>query len=858
MSKIYFAQRYIKEILTYKEHIKRNTIIQIVIATLAFILLMRIYPFSVVQKHTDSKPQTFDMSNYIEIAEDVFTSNDKRLQTVSPTNSHLYKLKLYMGAVLSSTGADDTVMFVMYDDSFTSIYSEEYNVSKIAHDGYLSVMPDIDVETGRLYYYEIIVPSDCSAQIWLPTASRGELNQPENGALFVDGIVNNDICLVAEFDYLVGLSFIECIVLYVLIIAVTLVLYLLVMAFLIFYDREYSAHSRLIVKHLKILLSVILIAAGIFVIFFSVILNKFGSPVLDRIVYLIAVVSGLMFGLVAIWRSDYYLKAKKESSRSLMWENYIQTVCFGLLFYALCQYVNAYWEYYHMINTRWMLIFLSIAFLMILKARNFINKYSVAWLILGWGCSAVYCHGFKNDGYDFLMARLTCGVIVSWGLFVLNLVLVIVKSGIVGKISAGGIRMYIVKHKLSSIYFMLWVLFAILMYVYRYEKVWVFTATLPFAALLFVRLTPQAKSRFLKNFTNGILLSFALVTFFCLLHRPHHYWRLYRYAGIFHTVACMGVYLAMVFAAAVGKLYGRLKDRKNIIIRCLYEYFIAGCVSGFIILTMSRTAFVTAAVVMIAVLVLSIIAYKKKLKRVMQELSVFVVSAIACFFIMFSAVRMIPAVVNDPVRYDIELQDDSFMICKGDPIDSDKYITIGRFFDMLFGRFKSESDDDIQAGVYISNEETVAYIGNDIATFNMENMENTDVSETSVEASNDISNGRFEIFKAYISNLGLQGHPGMEATSQEGIVYGHAHNSYLQISYNFGIIAGVAFLAMIIIALFRGADMIIKQGRKHSIYFVPFALVVAFSVVSLTEWAFHPCIPVGFAFMLVQVVLIKE
>jgi hypothetical protein len=63
---------------------------------------------------------------------------------------------------------------------------------------------------------------------------------------------------------------------------------------------------------------------------------------------------------------------------------------------------------------------------------------------------------------------------------------------------------------------------------------------------------------------------------------------------------------------------------------------------------------------------------------------------------------------------------------------------------------------------------------------------------------------------------------------------------------------------MIIIALFRGADMIIKQGRKHSIYFVPFALVVAFSVVSLTEWAFHPCIPVGFAFMLVQVVLIKE
>ena len=101
------------------------------------------------------------------------------------------------------------------------------------------------------------------------------------------------------------------------------------------------------------------------------------------------------------------------------------------------------------------------------------------------------------------------------------------------------------------------------MYAYRYEKVWVFTATLPFAAFLFSPNTLASNCRFLKNFSNGILLSFALVTFFCLAHRPHHYWMLYRYGGIFHTVACTGMYLAVVFGTALAKLYGKLKDTEE-------------------------------------------------------------------------------------------------------------------------------------------------------------------------------------------------------------------------------------------------------------------------------------------------------
>jgi O-antigen ligase len=80
----------------------------------------------------------------------------------------------------------------------------------------------------------------------------------------------------------------------------------------------------------------------------------------------------------------------------------------------------------------------------------------------------------------------------------------------------------------------------------------------------------------------------------------------------------------------------------------------------------------------------------------------------------------------------------------------------------------------------------------------------------------------------------------------------------LQVFYNFGIIAGVVFVALYVITLVKSTNIVIKQGRKYTIYFVPFALIVAFGFISLTEWAFHPCIPAGFCFLLMQAILIKD
>jgi hypothetical protein len=848
---------FVKGILSDKGHVKRNTIIQIIIATIAFILLARIYPFSVVESHITSKQQAFKASELKGLSGDAFTNTDKKLQTVYFTNNHLYQVKLYMTVEMpDKVSSRQYVTFRVYDENFSCISSEEISLFKIARQGYLKATPSIDVETEKPYYYEIIVPDESEAYIELPVAPKTALGQSENSALFIDGIYNDEICLIADFDYSKPLSVMGIVFRYIIIIAIAMLIYAGIIYCLQLYDERFSDHNAQIKKIAKTISSIVTVLLGVYVIINSVILNKFGSPVLDRGVYFVAVVVGVLWILGALWLSNHYPKAKRDYTRPLIWKNYIQTVSFGFLFYALCQYVNADREFYHMTNTRWMLIFLAVAFLMILSGSIIANRFSTVWLVLGWICSAVYCNGFKENDNDFLLARLTCGVIVAWGLLIINIIISYKKQSIRYKISLMSIKSYVLRHKPQTVFAGLWIVFVALMYVYRFEKVWVFTATLPFMALLFIKLTPQIKSRFLKNFTNGIILSFGLVILFCLIHRPHFYWRLYRYGGIFHTVACTGMYLAMVFAALIGKLYGRLKDRKNMFLRCYYEFFLLGCVVGYIILTMSRTAFLTTAVCFILVSMLAAVTYKKKIKRVCQEFVMLVATVVLCFPMVFSAVRMIPALINDPVIYDLEYHDEDWVIDIGEPIYSDNYMTVERFFTVLLGRFITEEESE-EASIYIQGESLLAFTGQNI--INMSNMPFEDEDEIDdTKEQNDISNGRFKIFLDYIKATEFKGHPSMGPVEKDDVEYSHAHNSYLQVFYNFGIIAGIVFLMICVVSLGRSVDIVVKQGRKYSIYFVPFALIVSFGLISFTEWVFHPCIPIGFCFLLMQAVLIKD
>ncbi len=850
------------------EHIKRNAVVQILIVTIAFIMLMRVFPQGAVQNHKISRQKAYNTSARETLQGDPFTMNDKKLQMVYFSQEHLYSVRLYMVcSVPEKSSRSDFVLFRLYDENFSCIYEEQRCCGDIEDDGYLTATPDVDVELDRAYYYEMLVPEDCGGVFELPVADRGALGQTENSTLYIDGIINDNVALIADFDYAKALTAFGVLLYYAMILAAATIVYIAAAVVLYLYDIYLTQYQQTIIRSARIAASAAVGGAALFLLVFSVVLNRFGGGVADRMFFAVAIAVGAAWLLLAIWLRDRYPMPQRGTrltagrKLSLIWRNYIQTVSFGLLFYALCQYVNADREYYHYTNTRWMLIFLAAAFLMMYSERQFLNILSALWLIVSVIGSVLYCRGFEQGTNERELAVLTCAVVVSWGLLILNIM----------RAWYQGLRQRQYRFQRPAtfqlVYGCLWIVFSALMYFYQFEKIWVYTATLPFVTMFFLRFTPASKSRFLKNFTNGILLSFGLVALFCFVHRPHHYWMLYRYGGIFHTVACTGMYLAVVFGAAAGKLFGTLKASEQMIVCCPFECFLVCVTAGYIFLTMSRTAYLSAFVTAALVVALAAFAFHKPASNVWKEIGILSLMALLSFPLVFSAVRMIPAVINEPIRYDLEHQDRGFMVYRGDPIDSDKYMTVPRFFSTLFGRFQKEEvitdeedgEEEARGGAVVQ-EQYLVYTGADFAGMDVRTAKGDDSGDdeedNEEEAQDDISNGRFNIFMDYVKALSFSGHEKMALVNEDGKEHVHAHNSYLQVAYNFGMIAGVVFLVICAISLWRSIRLVMTQGETFGIYIVVFALIIVFGLISVTEWAFHPCIPAGFCFLLMQPLLI--
>ena len=812
-------------------YIRRNTIIQIVIVSIAFLMLIQVWPCNLVKIYHSSKQQA--VTNDKELSGEAFTNADKKLQTVTFTRNHIDQMKMYL--TCSSYQEGDMVLFRLYNEDFSCIYEQEYACSRLAKNHVLVATPDMDVDTEHPYYYEVIVPEEVSAVLEIAYADNSLLSQTENGALYIDGIIDESNSLITDYRYSRSLSVIGIILCDVLIIVWAVLCYVgifWVLERLDEYLPEIIRYGRWIATGFGGMFAIV-------VFILAVIRNVFGGEAADRIVYTIGILVGLGWYMCAIWIPREQRKPSRlapEAQISLIWRNYIQVVSFGFLFYALCMYVNADREYYHYTNTRWMLIFLGIAFLMIRSEKELLHLPVYIWTAVSIVGACIYCYGYTDPQEQYL-ARLTAAVVIVWGNVIINALLQCRK------------QMWKTIHKP---FVLLWLIFGILMVVNRYGKTWPFTATLPFAVLLLYNLSTAQKSRLLKNFTNGLILSFGLVVLFSLHHRPYHYWVLYRYNMAFHTVACTGMYLSTVFAAIIGRIYGKWKTNDistHWLKNSMGELFTLAIVFEFIIFTMSRTAILTISITFIFVFILRELVYRIQLKKLAVEFGTICLTFILTFPLAYSALRIVPAVVDDPIRYGLEPQDNSYMICKGDSINSDKYMNIERFIGLFFNRMDFGQSQGL--GVQPLKDELLVYLGNGYIPFSASALESNDT----MQDSNDVSNGRFEIFMTYIGQLNLKGHDKMTA---EGTDYAHAHNSYIQVAYDFGIIAGGVFLVLCIYTLIQSALLFKRQDNKYSIFMVPFALIINFGFMSVTEWAFHPCISSGFCFLFVQMLLMQE
>ena len=316
--------------------IRRNTIIQIVIVSLAIFLLIRVWPCNLVKSHSTSKQQA--VRNYKELSGETFTSADKKLQTVKFTENHIGSITLYLSC--TSYQAGDKVLFRLYDEGFSCIYEEEYACSKIEKNYAMKVTPDLDVDTAADYYYEVLIPEEESTVLKLAVADNSLLSQQENGPLYIDGIINESSSLIADFEYTQKLSVFAVILYDILILAFSAACYFGILYLLERFEEylpELLRYGRWIATGFGGMFAIV-------VFILTVLHNSFGGEIADRVVYTLGILAGTAWYMYALWIPKDRRKPSRltqERQISLIWRNYIQTIAFGLLFYALCMYVIA-------------------------------------------------------------------------------------------------------------------------------------------------------------------------------------------------------------------------------------------------------------------------------------------------------------------------------------------------------------------------------------------------------------------------------------------------------------------------------------------------------------------------------------
>jgi hypothetical protein len=331
------------------------------------------------------------------------------------------------------------------------------------------------------------------------------------------------------------------------------------------------------------------------------------------------------------------------------------------------------------------------------------------------------------------------------------------------------------------------------------------------------------------------------------------------------------------------------------------EFILFGFVSAYMIFTISRTSYLACVVMIMCMLALMSTDCKKgRLKYLGIQIGTMILAVVLCFPSAFALQRMFPAIVARPKKFLVETG--NFGLYGGGQPDNHLYMNIERFVDLFAEKilnvdimdynypeddknFNSEgystvgengvplTEDQSRAMVYslpeiVASKQTSPEIkeylmetgGNELferrrleeeaaaAQAEASGEESTEAPEETNEEQEDqttgdgieeFSNGRITIFKSYLQQMNLFGHDEMGAVLPSGEIAVHAHNTYIQVMYDNGILSGIVFLLVMAFAFFGGAAYYIKHRDDVPGAILPFAMTVGFGVAAISEWVFQ-------------------
>jgi len=181
-----------------------------------------------------------------------------------------------------------------------------------------------------------------------------------------------------------------------------------------------------------------------------------------------------------------------------------------------------------------------------------------------------------------------------------------------------------------------------------------------------------------------------------------------------------------------------------------------------------------------------------------------------------------------------------YVIEKNDRKDSELYIDITAFLKVLGNKlFGLDTGNISLSSVKESMEKEIETIKQMTEPVYVRDDSYQLTSEMEMYEEEDISNGRFDIFKSYIEYWNLNGHEDMGVPLMDGSIAVHAHNTYLQMIHDNGLITGILFIILGVVSFFYAAVRYVKERKEDSYLILTVAVIMAFAIAGLVEWIFQ-------------------
>ena len=382
--------------------------------------------------------------------------------------------------------------------------------------------------------------------------------------------------------------------------------------------------------------------------------------------------------------------------------------------------------------------------------------------------------------------------------------------------------------KLNKYFAWSWLAMMLLMIVSRSDYWWPFVYLIMFGCFYLTNYTQEEQKDLFQGMLDGIILSFFLMQGWCFVFRPYD---TVRYRGVYANCSNNALFYLVVLAAVLTKLFYVYRKKCSKWIKICY-WLGVGTLLTFLFLTISRTGWMTAAVlVFVALLFLrTVTACRNYFWSVVKYSLVTILCFSLTFPLVFSAVRYLPPAFHHPVWFWGEWNEDK--VHSWDKWNSEKFVDLDEFLHTTLARAVRIVDPSFRLADQKTEDTPIFEAELPEITPRQQQLYDEMLAAGFAMDPADIGNSvlvRKNIYRYYAHLLNFRGHPSSEQNFQmfPNYNYGHAHNIYLQYGVDFGIPVMILFTLLVVWSGIGFVSQFRKERSEQPVGYLLFLLVPA-------------------------------